>query len=111
MEKSLVNTDQISAKAAAVTARKPAIPARRAVSAKPLGGDAHRMPNGDQPQRQSARQQVVGGQSQCYKKCKTTKRCHDDSKMILARRRRAKCPKHVQVGSKASQTETILGPS
>src|ERR1035441_3229343 len=37
MEKSLVKTDQISAKAAAVTATKTAIPARRAVSASRSG--------------------------------------------------------------------------
>src|SRR5208283_4652237 len=37
MEKSLVKTDQIKAKAAPVTATKPAIPARRAVSASRSG--------------------------------------------------------------------------
>src|ERR1035437_7650920 len=37
MEKSFAKTDQIRAKAAAVTATKPAIPARRAVSAKRSG--------------------------------------------------------------------------
>jgi hypothetical protein len=50
MEKSLVKTDQMSAKAAAVTARKPAMPARRAVSASRSGRNARRLPGGDQPQ-------------------------------------------------------------
>jgi hypothetical protein len=37
MEKSLVKADQMSANAAAETARKPAMPARRAVSARRSG--------------------------------------------------------------------------
>ncbi len=86
MEKSLAKTDQTSAKAAAVMATKPAIPARRAVSGQPLGRNAavgcsvaiSRNAN-------ATSQQIVGGQRQSDEKSKTAKDCHQNSTMILAR--------------------------
>ena len=63
MEKSLVKTDQMSAKAAPVTATNPAIPARRAVSASRSGEMPRRLSGGKQPQRQRPCQKVVSGQS------------------------------------------------
>jgi hypothetical protein len=71
MEKSLVKTDQISAKAAAVTAIEAGDsgPARGVGQA--LGRDRRRLSGGDEPQGQSPGEQIVGGQRQRDEKGKT----------------------------------------
>ena len=79
MEKSLVKTDQMSAKAAPVMARKPAIPARRAVSASRSGEMRAGWPVAISRKRERSGEQIVGGQRQCDEKSKTTKGCHQDT--------------------------------
>ena len=83
-------------------ARKPAIPARRAVSARRSGEMRGRLPGGDEPQGERASQQIVGGQSQCDEESETTEGCHYDydSTVILARRR----------GGSENPNEVILNP-
>ena len=88
MEKSLVKTDQMRAKAAAVTAMKAGDSGAARRVGQPLGRDARGLPGGDQTQRESPGQQIVSGQRQRDEKSKTAKGCHEDydSTMILARR-------------------------